>query len=65
MFLIHIVLKLAFIELEQIRIHLDVMELEVMLIKSEYKESSRRLEETLDEAKKKLNIKDEEETDNK
>ena len=65
MFLIHIVLKLAFIELEQIRIHQDVMELKVMLIKSEYKESSRRLKETLDEAKKRLNIKDEEEADNK
>ena len=63
MFLIHIVLKLAFIELEQIRLHRDVMDLKVMLIKTEYKESSRRLKETLDEAKKRLNIKDEEETD--
>lgn len=65
MFLIHIVLKLAFIELGQVSLHLDVMDIKARLLKEECEESYRRLEETMERAKKRLNIKDEEETGNK
>ena len=61
MFLIHIVLKLAFIELEQVRIHKEIMEAKLMLVKSEAEKSLKGLEDTLNEAEKKLHVKKQEE----
>lgn len=65
MFLAHIVLKLSCIGLEQVRIREDIMDVKLTLAKNAYEESSRRLKETLDETKKRLNIKDDEIIDNK
>ena len=61
MCLVHIVLKLSYIELEQVRIHEDIMEAKLMLVKSETEKSLKRLEDTLNEAEKKLHIKKQEE----
>lgn len=61
MYLVHIVLKLSYIELEQVRIHEDIMEAKLMLVKSETEKSLKGLEDTLNEAEKKLHIKKQEE----
>ena len=60
MYLVHIVLKLSYIELEQVRIHKDIMEAKLMLVKSEAEKSLKGLEDTLNEAEKKLYIKKQE-----
>ena len=65
MYLAHIVLKLSFIQLEQTRLREDIMEVKLKLIMGEWEESLEKFEKALNEAKKRLNIKDEEETDNK
>lgn len=60
MYLIHIVLKLAFIELEQIRLREDILEVKLKLTMGEWEESLEKFEKALNKAKKRLNIKDEE-----
>ena len=61
MYLVHIVLKLSYIELEQVRIHEDIMGAKLMLVKSETEKSLKRLEDALNEAEKKLHVKKQEE----
>lgn len=61
MYLVHIVLKLSYIELEQVRIHEDIMDAKLMLVKSETEKSLKRLEDALNEAEKKLHVKKQEE----
>lgn len=60
MYLIHIVLKLAFIELEQIHLREDILEVKLKLTMGEWEESLEKFEKALNKAKKRLNIKDEE-----
>ena len=60
MYLIHIVLKLAFIELEQIRLREDILEVKLKLTMGEWEGSLEKFEKALNKAKKRPNIKDEE-----
>ena len=60
MYLIHIVLKLAFIELEQIRLREDILEVKLKLTMGKWEESLEKFEKALNKAKKRFNIKDEE-----
>ena len=65
MYLVHIVLKLSYIELEQVRIHEDIMDAKLMLVKYETEKSLKKLEDALEKAEERLRIREKEEADNK